>query len=333
MTHFSALVEILDPRRPVLIQAHDFPDHDAVGTAFALGRLLETRGFSPILCYGGEIQSDSLREAIDRLEISIFSAREMSLEFPSIKNSQIIVVDGFVGNSNISGVEGSVVGVIDHHDSPETVDLLFCDVRPGYGSCSTILYEYYNNEGIPLARNTATALLLGIMMDTAFMTRGVSPIDLEAFSYLFFRGDWQEASRVLRNSLSMKDLSVFREAINEVMVTEDFAFIPINKECTPEVMALLADFFLGIREIHFVVVLQQDREVYRISVRSEDPRSPAGAIIHKALEGIGSGGGHIHMGGGIIPLDLFPGEQGTRQRFLRALGRGESLVESQSEHA
>ncbi|GAB6089314.1 DHH family phosphoesterase [Spirochaeta dissipatitropha] len=321
MSRFSELTAVLDSSRPVLIQAHDFPDHDAVAAAFALGELLRTRSFSPVLCYGGDIQSDSLREAIERLGIDIQSSYDLKQSRDDLDDAQIIMVDGFVGNSNMTGIPGTVVAVVDHHEPPVSPDLPAYDIRPGYGSCSTILYEYFHDEGITVSREVATALLLGIMMDTAFMTRGVSPIDLEAFTFLFFRGDWQDASRMLKNSLSFHDLAVFREAINEVIVAEDFAFIPIKKECTPEVMALVADFFLNIREIHFVVVLQQDREDYRLSVRSEDSRNPAGEVIRLALEGIGSGGGHVHMGGGIIPLELFPGEQGTRQRFLNALNR------------
>lgn len=321
MSRFSELLAVLDVNRAVLIQAHDFPDHDAVATAFALGQLLESRNIFPTLCYGGEIQSDSLREAIDRLGINIYSSYELKKERSDLDEAQIIIVDGFAGNSNMTGIPGTVVSVIDHHAPPDTPSLPAFDIRPGYGACSTILYEYYHDEGIAVSREVATALLLGIMMDTAFMTRGVSPIDLEAFTFLFFRGDWQDASRMLKNSLSLHDLAVFREAINEVIVADDFAFIPLKKDCTPEVMALVADFFLNIREVHFVVVLQQDREDFRVSVRSETPKAPAGKIIRTALEGIGSGGGHIHMGGGTIPLDLFPGEQGMRLRFLEALGK------------
>jgi hypothetical protein len=43
-------------------------------------------------------------------------------------------------------------------------------------------------------------------------------------------------------------------------------------------------------------------------------------LIRKAIHGIGSGGGHMHMGGGSIPGELFPGEQAVRQRFIQAMG-------------
>ena len=41
MYGLAALAEHLDKERPVVVQAHDFPDHDAVATAYALSELLK----------------------------------------------------------------------------------------------------------------------------------------------------------------------------------------------------------------------------------------------------------------------------------------------------
>ncbi|TVR93986.1 MAG: exopolyphosphatase [Spirochaetaceae bacterium] len=316
MPGLPELISHLDTNRHIVIQAHDFPDHDAVAAAFGLARLLSQKGLTSTLCYGGEIQSDSLVEAVRVLEIPIATAVGLELE----DDAQIVIVDGFVGNKNMSGIPGEVVGVIDHHSPPRQPDCKFFDIRENYGSCSTIIFDYYREAGAEMDPSVATALLMGIMMDTAFMTRGVSKLDLEAFSTLFFKGDWETGSRLLKNSLSLRDLGVFREAINSCIVAEGFCFVPIQKECSAEVMALVADFFLGLREIHFVVVVEPDRDAYRLSVRSEDHRYPSDVVVREALNGIGSGGGHIHMGGGAIPTDLYPGEEGLRRRFLSALG-------------
>lgn len=318
MKGIQELISHIDPVREVAIQAHDFPDHDAVGTAYALSRLLASNQIETKLCYGGEIQSASLTEMIRILEIPIMACHEAELA----DDAQIIIVDGFVGNTNIRGVPGEVIGVIDHHVPPTEPNCKYYDIRPHFGACSTILYEYYKISNNEMEANVATGLLIGVMMDTAFMTRGVAPVDLEAFSSLFFSGDWQTGSRLLKNSLSLADLSVFREAINACIVADDFCFVPVTKECTQEVMALVADFFLGLREIHFVVVLEPEREEYRISVRSEDNARPTDVIIKKALQGMGSGGGHVYMGGGSIPRDLFPGDEVLRKRFMAAMGKG-----------
>jgi len=317
MKGIEELITYIDPHSELLIQAHDFPDHDAVACAYALGILLSQHGIENRLCYGGTIQSNSLDQTIRLLEIPITAVSDMTIS----EGSQLILVDGFAGNRNVTGLPVRVIGVIDHHEPPDEPNTPYHDIRPEYGACSTIIQEYYRDVNAEIPRNAATMLLMGIMMDTAFMTRGVSPVDLEAFSNLFFRGDWETGSRLLKSSLSLNDLGVFREAINSCVVADDFCFVPLQKESTPEVMALVADFFLGLREIHFVVVLEPDRDAYRLSVRSEDNARPADVVIRRALAGIGSGGGHVHMGGGSIPLDLFPGEQSLRNRFLRAMGR------------
>jgi nanoRNase/pAp phosphatase (c-di-AMP/oligoRNAs hydrolase) len=311
----TRLVEHIDPKRPVVVQAHDFPDHDAVGTAFALTRLLVRHDLNVALGYGGVIQSESLRDAIGALEIDIRPVRELELT----EDSQLIVVDGFSGNSNMTGTDGTVIAVIDHHPPPWAPECPYADIR-GYGACSTILYEYYQDAGEPMEPAVATALLMGLMMDTAFMTRGVAEVDLDAFNVLFRYGDWQLSARLLKNSLSLSDLAAFRQAIDACVIARMFSFIALQGEYTPEVMALIADFFLNLREVHFVVVVSGERDEHRLSVRSEDNAYPCDVVIHHALNGIGSGGGHMHMGGGSIPRDLYPGDEGLRKRFISALG-------------
>jgi nanoRNase/pAp phosphatase (c-di-AMP/oligoRNAs hydrolase) len=312
-TKLGDLIIHLDPERPVMVQAHDFPDHDAVATGYSLAELLRAKDFDVTLCYGGSIHSESLRDAIAALDITISSVSEVDWhgQIP-----QLVVVDGFTGNGNIRGVEADLVGVIDHHVPPRAAECPFADIRSDYGACSTILFEYYREEGLEPTGVVATALLLGVMMDTAFMTRAVSPVDLQAFTSLFRNGDWETAARLLRNSLSLSDLAAFRQAIEACLVARDFAYIALPGEFTPEVMALIADFFLGLREIHFVVVVSGDRDEYRISVRSEDHQRPCDVVIQHALAGIGAGGGHMHMGGGSIPRGLYPGDEGLRKRFL-----------------
>lgn len=311
----DALVAYLDKSKPIVVQAHDFPDFDAVAAGFALKELLAERGIKADLCYSGRIESQSLTEAIRSLEIPIVESSNLNLT----EATQIILVDGFIGNRNVTDLPGEVVALIDHHKPPERPTVPYWDIRTDYGSTSTIIWSYFDVAEVEVSHNCATSLLMGLMMDTAFMTRGVNRVDLAAFSALFFQGDWEFGSRLLKNSLSLSDLGVFREAINACEMVGDFCFIAVQKECSPEVAALIADFFLNLREVHFVVVLVPDQEEFRLSVRSKDLTKPSDVIIRHTLKDIGSGGGHMHMGGGQIPRDLFPGEQVLRQRFIDAI--------------
>lgn len=46
---FEAFLDKLKANKRVIVQAHDFPDHDAISSAFALAYLLKTQGLNPLL--------------------------------------------------------------------------------------------------------------------------------------------------------------------------------------------------------------------------------------------------------------------------------------------
>ena len=60
-----ALLRTLDLRRNKLyIQPHDFPDQDAIASAFALQKLLEHFDYRAGIVYAGELQRQSLSEMV-----------------------------------------------------------------------------------------------------------------------------------------------------------------------------------------------------------------------------------------------------------------------------
>lgn len=312
---FTALRDSLEIHRSVVVQTHNYPDHDAVASAFGLHALLSEAGYRCSMCYGGDLQSNSLRETLSAFDVPISRCETMSIP----QDAQIVLVDGFMGNKNVIGLPGEEVAVIDHHAPPEQPRCKYADIREDYGSCSTIIYEYFRQSTVELAPRIATAFMMGIMMDTGFLTRGVSQHDLSAFTELYFVGDWQRGSYLLNNSLSVRNLPIFREALEASRFMSDCCFVLLKRESSSEIMGILADFLLRLQEIHFVVIANTLPEEHRLSVRSEDPDRPASLIVRRALDGIGSGGGHIHMGGGVIPADAFPGENELWSLFLRAM--------------
>ena len=188
---FQDLIAVLNKKKPIIIQAHDYPDHDALASGFSLLHLLEVFGFSCELSYSGEIQGFSIDDAIKQLKIPVISASSLKIN----KDTQIILVDGIAGNKNVTMLNGTLTGIIDHHLPPQVMpECPFIDIRSSTGACSSIIYQYYQETGTDIPHTIATALLTGIMMDTSRMTRGVASEDLEAFSGLFFKSDWEKSA-------------------------------------------------------------------------------------------------------------------------------------------
>ena len=315
-SRFRALRQAINRSHTLVIQTHDFPDHDAVATAFALQQLLSKFSHDATICYGGEMQSPSLQRTVHALNIDIRHIFNVTIT----AETQIIVVDGCRENHNFTLTPGNMIAIIDHHENslPHSDQYLLSDIRL-YGSCSTILAEYYLGMDIPPSPRVATALMMGIMMDTAHLTRGVQSVDFEAVQFLFPISDWDEGARLLRNSLTLGDLDLFRTALSNCVVRDFFCFIKIGYSVKPDVAGLLGDFFLTISEINFVVVLSTHSDGHHLSVRSEQRDAPANIILREVLRDIGKGGGHTYMAAGLIEIDKGKNISELYRDFVRAL--------------
>lgn len=315
--YILASLRIQQINERILVQAHDFPDHDAVASAFGLGRLLERLGFTVQLVHRFPIRSHSLNAMIRDLHIPIQRVDELlPTEF---SNEPCIIVDGSPNNTNAHPITSNVIGVIDHHVNPGELTAPFVDIRTSYGACASIITDYWQEAQLIPDRETATALLMGIQIDTDFLSRRVSPADLNAHHRLFFQADWQFGTQVVKASLSLSDLKAFYFATNHYLTQENLFFTMLPTDCTQELISILADFFLRLREILVTVIVEAGGDRYHVSVRSRSPDISAATIVQLALAGIGAGGGHDHMAGGFIHASTHIDEQTLFRRFVKAM--------------
>ncbi len=308
----SHLISCLAAYRPVAVQTHDYPDIDAVASAWGLASLLRRRGFPVVCCYRGELRSRSLRILVDELGIALSQAHEDE------PKRQLIVVDGSPGNGNVSLVAGELVAVLDHHCKSGEAVAPFLDLRPELAACSTMIYGYWKEAGLEPPGDIATALLAGIQSDTDFLSRSCSDEDFAAYASLYRAGDWQLASRVVRTALDMGELGLIIAALGEARVQDGILFAFVRGPCGQEALAVLAEFALRAEELSAAVVAVEDEIGIHISVRSKSPIVSAFGLVRSALEGIGSSGGHSHSAGGVVPKDMNPGEDALREKFFKA---------------
>ncbi|MDR2095085.1 MAG: DHH family phosphoesterase [Treponema sp.] len=301
----------------VLIQPHDFPDHDAIASAFALFLLLERFGIKTALFYRGEIRSHSIRTMIEKLHIPIEEAGD---KLPSgMGHLPCIVIDGNPVNTNAYPLTDNLFAVVDHHPAKKAPDCPFLDVRTDYGSCSSIIASYWAEMRLLPEKDAATALLIGIEVDTDFLSRRVSKADLDAHYRIFFTADWKFAACILKTSLSQKDIPSITLALANSRIDGILFFTVITKDTPQEVLSILADFFIRLREIFVSVIIENEGNTSHISVRSRDQAISAAAIIRSALKGIGNGGGHDHMAGGVLNTGIKIDEEELFTRFKNAV--------------
>lgn len=305
------------PSRAVVVQPHDHPDHDAAAAAFGLSQLLSRFGFLPHLLHRGRVRSHSLTAMISELKIPLERIRETLP--PDLEDAPCIMVDGSPTNTNAQPITSRLVGVVDHHPNPGALTCPFLDIRTSYGACSTLVADYWLDAGMDPDRDTATALLMGIQMDTDFLGRRVSPADLEAHRRLFFRADWEFGTRVVKASLSIADLPGFQYAVAHSRTWGPLFFTVLRMDCSQELISIMADFFLRLKEISVTVIVETGGGRPHVSVRSRSNDISAGAVVKLALSGIGEGGGHDHMAGGVIRSVTCPSEEALFDRFVEAV--------------
>ncbi len=301
----------------VIIRLHNFPDPDAIASAYGLQSLLyNMNNIKPRIIYSGKIDRESTNKMIALLDIEVFEVDSN----PEIhENTTIILVDSQRGNANTVDVDSENVICIDHHPVYGENGYAYRDIRPDVGSCASIIAEYYLESGLKIDGKVATALLYGIKIDTANLTRGVSELDLDMFYMLYKKADPHKLSLLESSNLQFSDLKEYMTTIKNIKLHGSLIFANTGDDCHEALIAIISDFTLSISEVEFSIIYSIKEDGIKISTRSKNEKYDAGKITKAALEGIGSGGGHPFMAGGFVP---FNGSKGSHKALIHKIEKG-----------
>lgn len=296
MSHLDNLLKSIT-KNHVFIQTHDFPDADAIGSAYGMQCLLQQNNIDSTICYRGKIDRSYLSKMLTALNIEVHNIKDIN---NITTRDTIILVDSQKGNSNLINLIGTNVICIDHHPTFETCEYLYSDIRPNCGACASIIASYFFESGIQIPYNLATALLYGIKVDTANLTRNVSDLDLDMFYNIFKLADIELTRTFDMSTLQFNDLAAYAHAINSIQVYDDISFTNIGINCPEALIANISDFMLSLSEVSLSIVYSLRTDGIKLSLRSDNSNYDAGQIINLALKGIGNGGGHSTMAGGFV---------------------------------
>lgn len=320
MDSFNKLVEICRDRK-IYIQTHNFPDPDAIASAYGLQFLFAQYGIDSKICYEGRIDKLSTQKMLDKLHITMYAYNDIRNELH--EDDYIICVDSQKNSGNITDFIGDEIACIDHHPTFVDIDYQFKQVEIT-GACATLIAEHIAASGFKPSKNVASALIYGQKMDTLSFSRGVTQRDIKMFSYLFDYRDEKILNDLERNNMVYDDLRAYGAAIANIKLYGVVGFSKIPYSCPDAMIAILSDFILSLVEVEVVIIYSERDDGIKLSVRSEREDIHAGEITNQALKGIGDGGGHASMAGGLIPVDKldllgnYP-DYFLRDRFLKVI--------------
>lgn len=291
------LLEYLkNEKENIFIQTHNFPDPDAVASAYGLQQLFNLKGIQSHIIYDGVIQRTALTNMINEFSIDILNSNQYEIS----EKDKIIIVDGCKRNKNVTDLPGEEIAVIDHHPGNHPDDVQFVEIHSDAGACASIITSYFTELKLEIPEDAATVLLTGLFRDTDSMTRGVSPLDIKAFEVLYKKADNFKVNSLVLNNITIADLSYYKNVIDNMKISGNIAFCYIKEECNQNLLGILGDFLLSLGEIKFTALFANNDQVINISFRNELSHINAAEIMKEAVKGIGSGGGHREMAGGII---------------------------------
>ena len=266
-------------------------DPDALASAMALQRIIRSRVKSVTIARTNEITRPDNLAMIRYLNIPVVKWR------PSMRRKfqRFALVDSQAShNPAFAGLEFSVI--IDHHPrSTDPCSAPFQDIRPDYGSVSTMMTEYLYSAGIRPARLLATALQYGIRTDTATFGRGCTDVDLRAYHYLSRFGDAGLMNRILRSEYMPEWLPYFSRAFETLRPCGRGSYVWLGKVESSDILVVLADFFLKVHGLRWVAVCGVSAGRIIVVFRGGYGKMDLGAVAACVFPEIGGGGGHKTM--------------------------------------
>lgn len=306
------ILETLEKYNQIVIQVHDNPDADAVGSGYAIYRYFLSKGKDVRLVYGGknEISKSNMKLMLSELEIPL----EYVGESEDIGNPELLLtVDCQYGQGNVQHFTGQNIAMIDHHNTGRQSDDM-AEIRSNLVSCATICYSLLKQAGFCVNEdiNVATALYYGLYMDSNQLAEISHPLDRDMVDFLVY--DKVLVTRFKFANFSISELETAGIAItNNNYIESNRTAIVKSEPCDPNILGVIGDFVIQVDSIDVCIIYNQCFGGYKLSVRSCALDVGANELVCFITRGIGNGGGHLTKAGGFISGSEYANQHGDME--------------------
>jgi nanoRNase/pAp phosphatase (c-di-AMP/oligoRNAs hydrolase) len=312
-----------------IIVTQDFPDPDALSSAWAYQLIAQQYDIESEIVYAGTL---SHQENIALVRLTGIPAKRLTIQ--ALKEQHLsdyqgcVLVDGQGTNSQLFPVLKQanipVVVVVDHHSKQGDLFPEFIDLRTHVGSTATLLTQYIQsgllqfNTSNNIHIKCATALMHGVRSDTNQLKQA-GEADFIAAGYLSKFFDAQLLNSVLCTARSRRVMDVIEKALSKRIIRNNFSIAGVgylryeDRDAIPQA----ADFLVTEENIHtalvYGIVHHEDEEIELVigSLRTNkltlDPDEFIKEALGKDTQGRFFGGGRNMAGGFEIPLGFLGG--------------------------
>lgn len=315
--HFAGLAE----GSSVAIFCHDNPDPDALASALAVQRLVERRGLTGRIYHGGLIEHHQNRAMVQLLGIET-TRLIMGWEIADVLAAAdaVVAVDFHQPGANNVLPKDHVPNVIlDHHAVGDLPAADVAIVHPEFSATSSLVASLMTALDAEMDAVLATALAFGIRTDTLGFSRGVSPADLRALSWLNAWVDHELLRQIEAPPRSREALAAFAEALASMTLEGGVLLAPLLHLPNRDALAQVADFLLATEGVDTVVVYGPRQGRVILSARTRNPDLHLGRTLAGRFPE-GQAGGHRSLAGGQIQFaGLVDGENPAIEHVIERM--------------
>jgi nanoRNase/pAp phosphatase (c-di-AMP/oligoRNAs hydrolase) len=276
-------------------------DPDAMSSALALQRLFWRRVKKTWV-----FRTNVIRRADNLAMIKLLNIKQQHIrKLNPAKLSKWVIVDSQPHHQEVLAKFRFDI-IIDHHPLTAGSSAAFVDIREEYGATATMMTEYLRAAKIKPSPRLATALFYGIKIDTDNFVRPSIPNDIEAFRYLYPFTNIHIVKMIESSEMTRKTLVHFRAALGNLVFLRDKAWIHMGKVNDPDILVILADFFLKLVESTWCIVSGVYGQKLIVIFRHAGFRLDAGKVAEKLFGAWGPAGGHQSAARAEIPIEALP---------------------------
>jgi nanoRNase/pAp phosphatase (c-di-AMP/oligoRNAs hydrolase) len=337
LTMAQGLATVLEARRGErhIVVMQDFPDPDALASAYAHQLISSQYDIAADLVYGDEVSHAQNRALVRVIGMNV-SKFDGAMDLSKYQGAVFVDNQGTTAPRIVDALEAAGVPallVVDHHELQERLHPEFTDIRR-VGATATLYAEYLAQGLLPMdkARRehtlAATALMHGILTDTHGLIRAGAD-DFTAAAFLSRYRDADLLEQIMSQARTKQTMETIQKALGNRSIVENFSISGIgyirlqDRDSIPQA----ADFMMTEENVHTAIVygiIQGDEPAAERLVGSLrtikltlEPDEFIKSVFGKDAAGRYHGGGKALAGAFEVPVGFLAGSGGDEFRELK----------------
>ncbi|OVE75544.1 hypothetical protein BVX98_07455 [bacterium F11] len=291
---------------PLLILTHDFPDPDALGSAFALQYIVEhIFGISSKIVYRGDITRVENRAMVKKLKIH--AQKLHPDDFSRYQHIAIVDSQPEFGNNPFPKKRQATI-VIDQHAPIQKPSARLSIINTGAGATSVILGQALLHLKIKIPPVLATALVYGILSDTLNLYRSNQEEVLRTYLQLLSFSDLRILSDIQNPTRSKSLYTTIMKGLRNAKVCKKLIVSHLGAIDSPELVSQVADFLIPYHRMAWCFCTGRHKDRLYVSLRIAKGRRNAGTILRSIFDNTDQAGGHGTIAGGSLKVKHHPKE-------------------------